>query len=76
VHSPEFPYRMVKGGFYMGNGPDIAFYPMPSHADLRRDHNVWWRSANPRSLRGWRPPPPTLVCQSLGTGPLPCGSEG
>jgi hypothetical protein len=46
VHSPEFPYRMVKGGFYMGNGPDLAFYPMPSHADLRRDHNAWWRSAN------------------------------
>jgi hypothetical protein len=46
VHSLEFPYRMVKGGFYMGNGPDLTFYPMPSHADLRRDHSVWWRSAN------------------------------
>jgi hypothetical protein len=46
VHSLEFPYRMVKGGFYMGNGTDLAFYPMPSHADLRREHNGWWRSAN------------------------------
>jgi len=46
VHSPEFPYRMVKGGFYIGNGADIAFYPIPSHGDMRRDHNGWWRSAN------------------------------
>ena len=46
VHSLEFPYRMVKGGFYMGNGTDLAFYPMPTHAELRRDHHSWWRSAN------------------------------
>jgi hypothetical protein len=46
VHSLEFPYRMVKGGFYMGNGPDLAFYPMPSHDELRREHSYWWRSAN------------------------------
>ncbi len=46
VHSLEFPYRMVKRGFYIGSGKDLAFYPMPSHSDLRRDHNSWWRSAN------------------------------
>lgn len=46
VHSLEFPYRMVKGGFYIGNGTDLAFYPMPSVAELRRDHPGWWRSAN------------------------------
>lgn len=46
VHSLEFPYRMIKSGFYMGNGPDLAFYPMPSHEALRREHNSWWRSAN------------------------------
>jgi hypothetical protein len=46
VHSLEFPYRMVKSGFYMGNGPDLAFYPMPTHEVLRREHNSWWRSAN------------------------------
>ena len=46
VHSLEFPYRMVKGGFYIGNGAELAFYPMPSHAELRRDHQSWWRSAN------------------------------
>jgi len=46
VHSLEFPYRMVKRGFYIGNGSDLAFYPMPSHDVLRREHNQWWRSAN------------------------------
>jgi hypothetical protein len=37
---------MVKGGFYMGNGADLAFYPMPTVAEMRRDHPSWWRSAN------------------------------
>lgn len=46
VHSLEFPYRMVQTGFYIGNGADLAFYPMPSHEVLRREHNSWWRSAN------------------------------
>ncbi|NVO16814.1 MAG: hypothetical protein HXX10_22545 [Rhodoplanes sp.] len=46
VHSLEFPYRMVKGGFYIGNGRDIAHYPMPTVAELQRDHPSWWRSAN------------------------------
>jgi hypothetical protein len=46
VHSLEFPYRMVKSGFYIGNGPDLMFYPMPSHDALRREYNQWWRSAN------------------------------
>ncbi len=46
VHSLEFPYRMVKRGFYVGNGEDLAFYPMPSHRDLRDNYSQWWRSAN------------------------------
>lgn len=46
VHSMEFPYRMVKNGFYVGNGADLAFYPMLSHQQLRDDYNQWWRSAN------------------------------
>jgi hypothetical protein len=46
VHSLEFPYRMVKGGFYVGNGNDLAFYAMPSHDDLRKNHATWWRLAN------------------------------
>ena len=39
VHSLEFPYRMIKSGFYIGSGPNLAFYPMPSHEALRREHN-------------------------------------
>ncbi len=46
VHSPEFPVRMVKGGFYIGNGKELAFYPLPTHDVLRGDHAAWWRSAN------------------------------
>jgi hypothetical protein len=46
VHSLEFPYRMVKQGFYMGIGPELLFYPMLDPATLRRDHPNWWRSAN------------------------------
>jgi len=46
AHSLEFPYRMLKNGLYIGNGPDLAFYRIPSHEELRRDHNTWWRSAN------------------------------
>lgn len=46
VHSLEFPYRMVKGGFYVGNGTDLAHYPMPTPTEMRRDHASWWRTAN------------------------------
>lgn len=46
VHSLEFPYRMVRNGFYVGNGREMAYYPMPSHDTLRRDHGTWWRLAN------------------------------
>lgn len=46
VHTPDFPYRMVKGGLYVGSGDDLAFYPMPSHAELRQNHPQWWHAAN------------------------------
>ena len=46
VHSLEFPYSMVKGGFHVGNGPDMAFYPMLPHRELKQRHDQWWRSAN------------------------------
>jgi hypothetical protein len=48
VQSGEFTYRMVRNGsgFFFGNGPDLAFYPMPSHQELRERHPLWWRSAN------------------------------
>ena len=46
VHSLDFPYRMVEKGFYVGNGADMAFYPMLAHRELRDKHGEWWRSAN------------------------------
>ena len=46
ARSVEFPYRMVKRGFHIGNGADLAFYAMPTHEALRRDHANWWRLAN------------------------------
>jgi hypothetical protein len=46
VHSLEFPFRMVKNGFYMGIGGELVFYPMLPMPVLRRDHGNWWRSAN------------------------------
>jgi hypothetical protein len=46
VHSVEFPYRMVRGGFYVGNGEELAHYAMPSHDKLRKEHATWWRLAN------------------------------
>jgi hypothetical protein len=46
VHSLEFPFRMVKNGFYMGIGGELVYYPMLPMAVLRRDYGNWWRSAN------------------------------
>lgn len=46
VHSQEFPYRMIKKGFYVGNGLELVFYPMLTPRELRDNHSQWWRSAN------------------------------
>lgn len=46
VQTPEFLYRMVRTGLFIGNGPDLALYALPSHDTLRKDHWHWWRSAN------------------------------
>ncbi len=42
----EFPYRMVENGFYVGDGKEMLFYPMPSERELQTTHYVWWRSAS------------------------------
>jgi hypothetical protein len=41
-----FAYRTVKNGFFVGNESEIAYYPMPSHRELRENNYRWWRSAN------------------------------
>lgn len=45
LHSPDFPYRMVKTGLYIGNGEKLMYFAMPPIEKLRRDHYRWWRSA-------------------------------
>ncbi len=38
-------YRMVKGGFYVGDQHDFAYYPYPALDMLETRHRSWWRSA-------------------------------
>lgn len=38
-------YRMVKNGFFLGNGSQLLYYPLPSTAQLEREYYEWWRSA-------------------------------
>lgn len=38
-------YRTVRGGFYVGDQQDFAFYPYPSVKELDAHHYSWWRSA-------------------------------
>ena len=46
VQSPEFPYRMIKSGIYLGNQHGLVYYPLPSRDELRGKYYRWWRSAN------------------------------
>ncbi len=43
-------YRMVKGGFYVGDQEDFAFYQFPSLEELETTHRSWWRSAQIQSF--------------------------
>ncbi|RLA46046.1 MAG: hypothetical protein DRR04_08450 [Gammaproteobacteria bacterium] len=38
-------YRTIRGGFYVGDQQDFAFYRFPDVADLEAQHFGWWRSA-------------------------------
>jgi len=38
-------YRTVQGGFYVGQGRDLKYYPMPSPTELDTTHHDWWHSA-------------------------------
>ena len=44
-HSIVFPYRIVRTGFYFGQGKELAYYPMPPKDELLHKHYAWWRSA-------------------------------
>ena len=38
-------YRTIRGGFYVGDQQDFAFYRFPAKGDLEGHHFAWWRSA-------------------------------
>ena len=46
VHSPQFQYRTVESGVYIGNATGLIFFPLPSREELRSTYYRWWRSAN------------------------------
>ena len=46
VHSPQFLYRTVESGLYIGNLTGLTFFPLPPREELRSTYYRWWRSAN------------------------------
>ena len=38
-------YRTIRGGFYVGDQQDFAFYGFPTVEELESRHYAWWRSA-------------------------------
>jgi hypothetical protein len=38
-------YRTIRGGFYVGDQQDFAFYRFPDVDELEAIHYAWWRSA-------------------------------
>jgi len=43
-------YRTVRGGFYVGDQQDFAFYRFPDLQELETHHYNWWRSAQTVNL--------------------------
>ena len=46
VQSPEFFYRTIEGGLYIGKAEGLLYFPLPSRDELRGKYYRWWRSAN------------------------------
>jgi hypothetical protein len=42
----DFPYRTIQNGFYLGDGKEFVYYPIPSEQELQTTHYIWWRSAS------------------------------
>lgn len=41
IHPPEFPYRCVKSGFFLGDQDGILYYPFPSREELGSKYFFW-----------------------------------
>jgi hypothetical protein len=39
----EGSYGLMRHGIWFAEGGNLIFYPMPSRAELERDHYEWWR---------------------------------
>ena len=46
IQPQTFPYRCVKGGFFVGDQTGMLYYPFPSRKELDGQYYDWWRSAN------------------------------
>lgn len=46
VQPPDFPYRAIKNGLFVGNAAELAYFPLPPREELRSTYYRWWRSAN------------------------------
>ena len=46
TQSPEFFYRTIQGGLYIGNAEKLLYFPLPPREELRSKYYRWWRSAN------------------------------
>ena len=42
---PDIIFYMVDRGFYIGNGHEFLYYPMPDENSLLGENNRWWNSA-------------------------------
>jgi hypothetical protein len=48
VQAPEFPYRTIKSGIFVGKPEGLLHFPLPQREALRSKYYRWWRSANVR----------------------------
>ncbi len=46
IQSERPYYRCIKGGFFVGKGENVLYYPFPSAKELEQSNHEWWRSAN------------------------------
>ena len=43
--SGQVLFRTVKNGFFVGDGHEMLYYPLPPREQLEREYFTWWRSA-------------------------------
>jgi hypothetical protein len=43
--SGQVLFRTIKNGFFIGDGQEMLYYPLPPREQLEREYFEWWRSA-------------------------------